>query len=194
MTLAFSPGRVMKGYISADTALSNQCLHVFAPLRSLGRVEQHCWRVYDGMTMSQQSPRQSARLTRYHEQSVRLLRDAMNEARQSRWLRCEELLWGSVTLAVRGVALSRGDEVDDRQAVEQYAQSLGRERNDRRIRDAFTRLSTFADAADRMRDSRGGAQQLISILEDVTSAVEKLWDLVPLNEDPTPGEDWDSVQ
>ena len=88
--------------------------------------------------MPQQSPQQAARLTRYHGQSVRLLRDAMNEARQSRWLRCEELLWGSVTLAVRGVALSRGDEVDDRQAVEQYAQSLGRERNDRRIRDAFT--------------------------------------------------------
>ena len=132
--------------------------------------------------MTQQTPQQAARLTRYHGQSVRLLRDAMNEARQSRWLRCEELLWGSVTLAVRGVALSRGDEVDDRQAVEQYAQSLGRERNDRRIRDAFTRLSTFADAADRMRESRGGAQQLIAILEDVASAVERLWDMLPIDE------------
>ena len=132
--------------------------------------------------MTQQTPQQAARLTRYHGQSVRLLRDAMNEARQSRWLRCEELLWGSVTLAVRGVALSRGDEVDDRQAVEQYAQGLGRERNDRRIRDAFTRLSTFADAADRMRESRGGAQQLIAILEDVTSAVERLWDMLPIDE------------
>ena len=134
------------------------------------------------MTMTQQSPQQAARLTRYHGQSVRLLRDAMNEARQSRWLRCEELLWGSVTLAVRVVALSRGDEVDDRQAVEQYAQSLGRERNDRRIRDAFTRLNSFADAADRMRESRGGAQQLIAILEDVTSAVERLWDMLPIDE------------
>ena len=132
--------------------------------------------------MAQHTPQQAARLTRYHGQSVRLLRDAMNEARQSRWLRCEELLWGSVTLAVRGVALSRCDEVDDRQAVEQYAQSLGRERNDRRIRDAFTRLSTFADAADRMRESRGGAQQLIAILEDVTSAVERLWDMLPIDE------------
>ena len=132
--------------------------------------------------MAQHTPQQAARLTRYHGQSVRLLRDAMNEARQSRWLRCEELLWGSVTLAVRGVALSRGDQVDDRQAVEQYAQSLGRERNDRRIRDAFTRLSTFADAADRMRESRGGAQQLIAILEDVTSAVERLWDMLPIDE------------
>ena len=126
---------------------------------------------------------QQSRLARYNGQSVRLLRDAMNEARQARWLRTEELLWGSVTLAVRSVALTRGDEVDDRKSVEEYAQALGREHNDRRIRDAFNRLSTFADVADRMRDSRGGAQQLISILEDVTAAVEKLWDMVPTADD-----------
>ena len=80
----------------------------------------------------------------------------------------KELLWGSVTLAVRGVALSRGDEIEDRQAVEQYAQNLGREYNDRRIRDAFSRLSSFADAADRVRESRAGAQHLVAVLEDVT--------------------------
>ncbi len=131
-----------------------------------------------------QPSQQQARLARYNGQSVRLLRDAMNEARQARWLRCEELLWGSVTLAVKGVALSRGDEVGDRQAVEQYAQNLGREHNDRRIRDAFIRLNGFADAADRVRESRGGAQQLISILEDVTAAVERLWDMIPMDDEP----------
>ena len=134
--------------------------------------------------MSQLTQQQKARLARYNSQSVRLLRDAMNEARQARWLRTEELLWGSVTLAVKSVALVRGDEVDDRKSVQEYAQNLGREHNDRRIRDAFSRLSTFADVADRMRDSRGGAQQLISILEDVTAAVEKLWDMVPVTEEP----------
>ena len=113
--------------------------------------------------MTQLTQQQTARLTRYHGQSVRRLRDAMNEARQARWLRTEELLWGSVTLAVKSVALVRGDEVDDRKSVEEYAQALGQEHNDRRIRDAFSRLSTFADVADRMRDSRGGAQQLVSI-------------------------------
>lgn len=132
--------------------------------------------------MIELTQQQTARLTRYHGQSVRLLRDAMNEARQSRWLRCEELLWGSVTLAVRGVALTRGDEVEDRQAVEQYAQGLGREHNDRRIRDAFSRLSSFADAADRARESRSGAQHLIAILEDVTSAVDRLWEMLPIDE------------
>lgn len=132
--------------------------------------------------MTQISQQQTARLTRYHGQSVRLLGDAMQEARQSRWLRCEELLWGSVTLAVRGVALSRGDEIEDRQAVEQYANRLGQENNDRRIRDAFSRLSSFADAADRARESRSGAQHLIAILEDVTSAVDRLWEILPIDE------------
>ena len=134
--------------------------------------------------MIQLTQQQTERLTRYHGQSVRLLRDAMQEARQSRWLRCEELLWGSVTLAVRGVALSRGDEIEERQAVEEYAQNLGRDHNDRRIRDAFSRLSSFADAADRARESRSGAQHLIAILEDVTSAVDRLWEMLPIEEPP----------
>ena len=139
--------------------------------------------------MQQLTRQQQSRLARYNGQSVRLLRDAMNEARQARWLRAEELLWGSVTLAVKSVALTRGDDVDDRKSVEEYAHALGRELNDRRIRGAFDRLSNFADTADRMRDSRGGAQQLISILEDVTSAVEKLWALVPDIEEPPPEEE-----
>ena len=134
--------------------------------------------------MHQLTQQQQARIARYNGQSVRLLRDAMNEARQARWLRTEELLWGSVTLAVKSVALTRGDDVDDRRSVEEYAQALGREHNDRRIRDAFSRLSAFADVADRMRDSRGGAQQLVSILEDVTAAVERLWEMLPADEPP----------
>lgn len=132
--------------------------------------------------MQQLSPQQSQRLVRYHSQSVRLLRDAMNEARQARWLRCEELLWGSVTLAVRGLALSRGDEVEERQAVEEYARKLGQEYNDRRIRDAFSRLGSFADAADRVRESRSGAQHLVAVLEDITAAIERLWDFLPMDE------------
>ncbi len=136
--------------------------------------------------MTQHPHNHASRLARYNGQSVRLLRDAINEARQARWLRCEELLWGSVTLAVRGVALTRGAELDGRQAVEEYAQGLGREHNDRRIRDAFSRLNGFADAADRVRESRGGAQHLISILEDVTAAVERLWDMLPMEEQEAP--------
>ena len=135
--------------------------------------------------MPQQSEPQTARLTRYHSQSVRLLRDAMNEARQNRWLRCEELLWGSVTLAVKGVALTRGDQPDSRDAVEQYAKTLGRQQHDRRIRDVFSRLNSFADAADRAGESRSGAQRLVAILEDITAAAERMLAMLPQPETTT---------
>lgn len=132
--------------------------------------------------MPQPPPPPTARLTRYRAQSARLLRDAINEARQNRWLRCEELLWGSATLAVKSVALTQGDELDTRETIEAYAQSLGRQHHDRRIRNAFTRLNSFADAADRASESRADAQRLTAILEDITSAIQRLWAMLP----PTP--------
>ncbi len=117
---------------------------------------------------------------RYRGQSLRLLQDALDEIRQGRWLRCEELLWGSLTLAVKGVALGRGRELDNGlKAVEDYAQELGQENRDRRIREAFAKLAAFGDTADRVRESRIRADHLVAILEDVTGAVERLWDLAP---------------
>ena len=79
------------------------------------------------------------RLLRYRGQSLRLLQDAMDEVRASRWDRCEELLWGSLTLAVKGVALGQGKELDGLKAVEAYALELGQEHRDRRIRESFTK-------------------------------------------------------
>ena len=119
------------------------------------------------------------RMVRYRGQSLRLLQDAMEEIRSRRWLRCEELLWGSLTLAVKGVALSRGKELDGPKAVEDYAHELGQENRDRRIREAFTKLSSFGDTAERVRESRIRADHLVTTLEDVTGAVERLWDMAP---------------
>ncbi len=119
------------------------------------------------------------RMVRYRGQSLRLLQDAMDEIRGGRWSRCEELLWGSVTLAVKGVALGRGRELDGLKAVEDYANELGQENRDRRIREAFTKLASFGDMADRVRESRIRADHLVATLEDVTGAVERLWDLAP---------------
>ena len=87
------------------------------------------------------------RLLRYRGQSLRLLQDAMDEIRASRWDRCEELLWGSLTLAVKGVALGQGKELDGLKAVESYALELGQEYHDRRIRESFTKLSSFGETA-----------------------------------------------
>ncbi|MCH8988414.1 MAG: hypothetical protein IIA92_06355 [Chloroflexi bacterium] len=132
-----------------------------------------------------------ARMVRYRGQSLRLLRDAMDEIRGGRWGRCEELLWGSLTLAVKGVALGRGRELDGLKAVEDYAHELGQENRDRRIREAFTKLASFGDTAERVRESRIRADHLVATLEDVTGAVERLWDLAPggdLPPEPVPVE------
>ena len=133
----------------------------------------------------QLSEREAARLRRYHGQSLRLLTEALHEARQGRWLRAEELLWGALTLAVKGIALTRGDELDGQAAVEEYARGLGRSLRDRRLRDAFDKVASFADTADRVRESHARADRLVVTLEDVASAIERLWDLAC----PPPPED-----
>ena len=118
---------------------------------------------------------QDTRLRRYRSQSLSLLQTAFLELRQGRWSRAEELLWGSLTLAVKGAALSRGEVLEDQDEIREYAEALGRERRDRRIREAFTQLSTFSDAADRVRESRYRVDRLTVMLEDMSAAVEQLW-------------------
>ncbi len=115
------------------------------------------------------------RIRRYRNQSISLLQTAFQELRHGRWSRSEELLWGSLTLAVKGAALSRGDVLQDQDEIQAYAVALGRERRDRRIREAFTQLSSFSDAADRVRDSRYRVDRLTMMLEDLSAAVEQLW-------------------
>ncbi len=145
------------------------------------------------------SDRESKRLIRYHGQSIRLLKEAIEQARQGRWLRCEDLLWGGLTLAVKGVALSRGDELADQLAVEDYAQKLGNEHRDRRIREAFTRLRTFTETAHAVQESRARGDRLIASFEDLSGAVERLWGLLPMDQvwglmpepEPSDHEDWD---
>ena len=116
---------------------------------------------------------------RYRKQSLQLLESAFNQMRSGHWTRSEDLLWGSLTLAVKGVALSRGDQLDGEEAVREYAAQLGRERRDRRIREAFSQLADFGDSVERIRESRFRIDRLIPMLEDVSSAVERLWGMVP---------------
>ena len=121
----------------------------------------------------------SARIQRYRQQSLRLLNSALTEMRIGRWPRSEELLWGSLTLAVKGVGLTRGDNIEGDEAVQEYATRLGQQHRDRRIREAFKQLSGFSDTADRVRESGSRMDYLFLLLDDISSAVERLWELVP---------------
>jgi len=129
--------------------------------------------------MRKLSKQEQDRIVRDRGQSLRFLQDAMDQIRTARWDRCEELLWGSLTLAVKSVALSRGQELDDLKSVEDYAQELGEENRDRRIRESFLKLKGFGETAELVNESRIRADHLVATLEDVTGAVEKLWDMVP---------------
>lgn len=124
-------------------------------------------------------PATSARIQRYRQQSLRLLDSALTEMRSGRWPRSEELLWGSLTLAVKGVGLTRGDNIEGEEGVQEYASRLGQQHRDRRIREAFKQLSGFSDAVDRVRESRSRMDHLFLILDDISAAVERLWELVP---------------
>jgi hypothetical protein len=63
--------------------------------------------------------------------------------------------------------------------VRDYATRLGQEQRDRRIREAFSQLSAFAEALDLARDSRSRLDHLFLTLDEVSSAVERLWKLIP---------------
>ena len=121
----------------------------------------------------------TSKINRYRSQSLRLIESALEQMRAGRWGRSEDLLWGSLTLAVKGVALSRGQDLEGDEEVQAYAAQVGQERRDRRIRDAFTQLSTFGETLTRVRDSRARVDHLFRILDDVMAAVERLWDTVP---------------
>jgi hypothetical protein len=122
------------------------------------------------------------RIIRYRKQSLQLLESAVNQMRTGFWSRSEDLLWGSLTLAVKGVALNRGEQLDGEEAVREYAVQLGRDRRDRRIREAFSQLADFGDSVERIRESRFRVDRLVPMLEDISSAVERLWGMVPPDE------------
>ena len=110
------------------------------------------------------------------------MQDSVDQIRLGRWLRSEDLLWGNLTQAVKGVALSRGDELADQQSIKEYAENLGNEWRDHRVRDAFIRLAGFSDPAERVRESNTRADHLIALLEDVSGAVQRLWEMLPVPE------------
>ena len=119
------------------------------------------------------------KIGRYRKQSFQLLRNALDQIRGGHWTRSEDLLWGSLTLAVKGVALSRGTELKDDDSIRNYAEELGGEQRDRRIREAFGQLTAYGDSVERLREARFRIDRLVPVLEDLSGTIERLWELVP---------------
>jgi len=135
--------------------------------------------------LASDTPRNAQRIDRYRKQSINLLQGAMQQIKQGHWTRSEDLLWGSLTQAVKGVALSRGEQLDNEEEIRDYATRLGHEQRDRRLREAFTQLSNFGESVERLREARFRGDRIIPMLEDVSSAIERLWELVPVAEPAT---------
>ncbi len=122
------------------------------------------------------------RIERYRSRSFQYLENAYSELRRGKWSRSEELLWGSLSLAVKGAALSQGKDLQEQDEIQEYASQLGRDWRDRRIRDAFSQLSKFGEAAQRARESRYRIDRLSIMLDDLRSAVEQLWSIARRDE------------
>ena len=156
---------------------------IFGGVSGLGEREQSSRSSLGGPWRDGGTAMDTQKIIHYRKRSVQLLESALAQMRGGHWSRSEDLLWGSLTLAVKGVALSRGLQLDGDQAVREYAEQLGRERKDRRIRDAFSQLGSFGDAVERLREGRFSGDRLVPVLEDVGGAIQRLWELAEREED-----------
>ncbi len=140
---------------------------------------------------SQRQQTLESRLARYRSQALRLLDSAQTAMNRGQWNQSEELLWGSLVAAARGVALWHGEATDSDDALRDFLRRLGSQERDRYIRDAFDHLSALSDAAERVRERRSRVDYLFLAMDDVTEAVERLVALIPGGDAPVPSADPD---
>lgn len=118
-------------------------------------------------------------LTRHRSRALRLLESAHDAMRRGRWNEAEDLLWGSLVSAARGVALWHGAPADDNAALRTFIRRLGQQERDRHIRDAFDHLAAFADAAERVRERRSRVDYLFLAMDDLAESIERLTTHLP---------------
>ena len=119
------------------------------------------------------------RLARHRSQARRLLDDGQRAMRRGRWNQAEELLWGSLTAAVRGVALWHGEPADSDDARREFLHRLGAQERDRYIRDAYDHLTAFAETAERVRDRTMRVDYLYIAVDNLTETIERLIARIP---------------
>ena len=126
-------------------------------------------------------------IQRFKSRSVQYRDSALKELRDGHWSRVEELLWGSLVAAVKAVALSRGKQLAAVHELEGYVTTLAEETHDKRMSEVFDQLSNFSAVSYRVQDSRMVLEQLYRVAERVLYTVERLWALVPQEEEAPHG-------
>lgn len=133
----------------------------------------------------------TARLARYCNQAVRLQESAHVAMQRGQWTQAEDLIWGSLVAASRGVALWYGEDVSDDARLKEFVRRVGEEEKDRYIRDAFDHLSALADAAERVRERRTRVDYLILAMDDLDEGIDRLVARIPGGGDTLPSVDPD---
>ena len=128
----------------------------------------------------------SDQLTRHRTRALRLLDSAQDAMRRGRWNEAEDLLWGSLVSAARGVALWHGQPSDDDAKLRTFLHHLGEQERDRHLRDAFDHLSAFAAAAESVRERRSRVDYLFIAMDDLTESIERLTAHIPGDDAPLP--------
>lgn len=133
----------------------------------------------------------TARLARFRSQAIRLQESARAAMQRGQWSQAEDLIWGSLVAASRGVALWYGEDASDDASLREFVRRVGREEKDRYIRDAFDHLSALADAAERVRDRRTRVDYLVLAMDDLDEGIDRLVARIPGGGDSLPSADPD---
>ena len=128
-------------------------------------------------------PDLSARLNRHRSQAQRLLESAQTAMRRGRWNQAEELLWGSLTAAARGLALFHRAPADTDDQLRAFLNQFGDRQRDRYIRDAYDHLAALSDIAQRVRDRALRVDHLYITTDDLAQAIERIIAAIPENHD-----------
>lgn len=132
-----------------------------------------------------------ARLARYRGQALRLQDSAHVAMQRGQWSQAEDLIWGSLVAAARGVALWYGEDAGDDAKLREFVRRLGEAEKDRYIRDAFDHLSALAETAERVRERRTRVDYFILAMDDLDEGIDRLVARIPGGDDPLPSADPD---
>ena len=122
---------------------------------------------------------------------MRLQESAHVAMQRGQWSQAEDLIWGSLVAASRGLALWYGEDAADDAKLREFVRRVGQEEKDRYIRDAFDHLSALAEAAERVRDRRSRVDYLILAMDDLDEGIDRLVARIPGGDDALPSADPD---